>query len=353
MKNPGPGYEMFTAFAALFERVSEAIGHFETGSIIIFSHGRFRATGTVEFIRPDISAGEFVLKRGFVVRTSKTNRSFRLISDVTFPAAALTVQATVEAVGFSSLFNVRGPVVTASNDLLPGEIDTIDLPLMDPPFAEPEITCRQVSDTDHGQAGVLDQQGDDRAIDRRVGESDDVYRYRVRQLPDTISILAIRRQLDAIFVPLGLDYDLIETWENRLTGCWDPPDTDIPNALFGTFDPTLFVWDDTRDHATFTGVWLSEETYRASLILVVPDLGSVTEFGMAWDDPTTAQSGFVTALGHRAQSAFDVDISSSLIFPGVWDGDDEGLNNFYLSLVDLINKIKAGGVDVRFELEGA
>lgn len=353
LKDPGPGYEILQMYAALFERVSEAVGHAEANGIIIYSHGEFRATGTVEFIRPDTAAGTFTIKRGFVVSTSNTNRKFVVTEDTEFANPNLTVQASIKAIAPGAAYNVRGPRVSAGDELLPGEIDTISLPLMDPPYAEPDISCRQVGDTDHGQGGVLDQHGDDRRIDRRTDEIDDQYRYRIRTLPDTVSIDALRRQLDAIFLPLGLAYDLIETFENRLTGCWSPPDLPIPNIIQGQFDPTLFVYNDTRDHSTFTGVWLGEATHRGALILVVPDLGSIAEMGMAYNDTGSLQTDFVTGFGHRAQSAWNADVGSGLVFPGAWNGTDEALNSFYLSLLNLLNQIKAGGVNVDIELAGS
>lgn len=287
IKDPGPGYEIFQSWAKALERVSLAVGRSEAAAYILYSHGGLRSTATVEFYRSSTVNGAFTVKAGAVVRTSKTNRSYVVVADVAFISSDLTKQGQVQAVAPGAEYNVPGPFSIEDGTVLPGEIDTLAIPILDPVLAEPTLLVRQVSDATGGQAAVLDQLGLDRDLPRLPSETDEAYKGRIRLLPDTVSPDALRRQLDAIFLLLGLDYTLIETWQNEYQTCWDFPDGgDIVHMTMGTAAHDCFAFDDTRSRP-FRGRWMDERDHPAGLVLVAPEVGGWSERSFAYDDDGT------------------------------------------------------------------
>jgi hypothetical protein len=344
LQSPGPGYEMFQAYAAMLSRVSESIGHFECSNYVMTSHGGARATGTVELYRASATAGAFTQKRGTLVRTSKTNRTYRLIEDVEFGAADLFVSCEVESLGFGGEYNVPGPTGAADESPLPGEIDLVVLPLQVPIFAEPTIQVRQVSDMTGGQAAVLDTLGGDRNLPRLPGETDEVYKGRIRSLPDTVSPDAIRRQLDAVFLPLGFSYDFIETWENRYNTCWNQPDAG-EHAVFGEL--TQLAYNDSRTDR-FIPRWMSERDHRGAFAIIMPDFPAVADRGMAYNDDATEGS---TSRGVSAWSSSTTTLLTGAL-DGVYNGTDddqtEGLAALLENIWDLIRRCRGAGIAVAF-----
>ncbi len=348
LKSPGPGYEWFQALAQALSRVSLAVARTDSSMSVIYSHGGALSTALVEFFRPTIGTGQFIIKAGTIVRTSVSNRSYQVVADLTMGSGALTVQGLVQAVAPAYEYDVPGPVTTADGTVLPGEIDSVVIPILDPVFAEPSIQVRQLVDATGGKSPVLDQLGLDRNIGRRPGEDDATYKGRIRQLPDTVSPAALRRQLDAIFVVMGLEYSLIETWESRYQTCWDAPDSTISGAT-GDVAADVFVYDDTRQEP-FRGRWMDEHDHVAGLVLVVPETGAWSDRSLAYDD----DGSVVTTFGWRSTSAYDApdaDVSTLLRVPA-YDGVDVGHQLFYKHLSDLMRQIKGGGTNVAIELKG-
>lgn len=353
LKDPGPGYEIVQMFAKVFERVSLAIGRSECSLFITTSSGGYKSRGGIEFYRTSTITGAFTVKAGTIVRATKTQRKFVLLKDISFGINDEVIPAEVESVQSDSAFNVNGSEITAGEQLLEGEIDDVIFPILDPPFAEPNIKVRQAGDLEYGQPAVLDQHGEDRSILRHDGESDDEYDARIRQLPDTISPDAIIRQLNLIFNPLGLSFDFIETWENRYQTAYDGPDNSIVNQVFGNYDPTLFVYDDPRNNPPFRNRWLGGDDHISGIIVVVPNITSILNFGIAYDDPVENANDLETLLGKRANPAYDIiDSDLDLIFGGSYDGDDIGKQEFYKFLFEQLTKIKAFGTSAVIELEG-
>jgi len=353
IKDPGPGYELYQAFAKALERVSLAVGRFECASFILFSHGGAHAEASVEFYRSSATAGGFTIKRGTICRTSSSNRSYVLLEDVVFGALDLFVDGEVRAVAPGYEYNVPGPFSTADGTILPGDIDTIAIPILDPVYAEPTIQCRQIADATGGQPAVLDQLGLDRDLPRIPNETDETYKERIRRLPDTVSIDAICRQLDAVFLPLGLAYALIETWENSYQGCWDQPLGDLSHGTMGTLREGVFAFDNP-DASQFYGRWMDERDCPAGVIVTAPGLVPWDERGAAYDDTTFIDANdYETVLGRRATSAYDApDQDSDVIKVPFYDGDDLYHKHFYQRLWNLLREIKGGGVHVAIELQG-
>lgn len=353
LKNPGPGWELFQSYAKVFERVSLAVGRSQCSAYVTHASGGKHSQGIVEFYRSSLISGIFTIKKGTIVKTSKTNRSYRVTRDYAFGATDLTILATVEAVGYGPEYDVPGPVITADGTLLPGEIDTLTLPILEPVFAEPTLQVRQVLDTTGGQAAVLDQHGLDRGLPRLHNETDSNYKGRIRAMPDTVSPDALRRQLDAIFLPMGLSYELIETWQNEYQSCWDAPLGTITHPEMGTLAEDTFAFDDPRTNV-FRGRWMDDRDCPAGLVVVVPALTSMLMRGMAYDDAVTTEVGYETVLGLRASCTYDEpdqDVDGSLLL-GFYDADDLGQNNFYLHVNNVLNQIKGGGTSSALELKG-
>lgn len=337
LKSPGPGYEILEMFAKVFERVSLAVGRAECQIYSTLAHGAYKSRGEVEFFRCCDVNGAFTLLEGSVVRTSKTGREFILLADVIFGATDLKIVAEVEAKQADFQYDVRGITVDANGAEMEGEIDELTLPLMNPTYGEPDLEVRQTTDTDRGQPASLDQVGADRSIDRVNVESDDQYRLRVRNLPDTISPAAIRRQLDAFFLPSGITFDFLEVWENRFQSCWNAPSCFCPNEQVGPHDPNLFVYNDPRD--IIGNRWLGADTVAGGCVVRVPNITLADHgFPLDADDVST-----VTGI-----PAFDVTLEDA----GAYDGEDLEASEFLLQLSNLMRKIKAAGVAIIIELEG-
>jgi len=339
MKDPGPGYEVYEAMAEMYQRLSLAVGRVECSLFITLSHGAFKSTGEVEFFRENSLNGAFTIKAGTLVRASSNNREFVLTHDVVFGAADLLKLATVEGKQGDWQFDLPGISTMATGELLPGEVNEVNLPLLDPPFGEPTIQVRQVTDIDRGQPATLDLHGKDRSIARSSNETDDEYRNRIRSLPDTVSPNAIRRQLEALFRPLGITFEYFEVFENKFQSCYNAPTTAATNPTVGPFQPNLFVYNDPR-LGEFNNRWLGEQHTGAAIVIVVPESFFAT-FGLAYDDAAA-----VATPTNRGIPAYDASGA------GAYDGEDLATQAFYLRLWDLLQKIKPSGCTVVLEIEG-
>lgn len=337
------GYELLQAYAKIFEHVSHSVGEVEVLSILAYSSGGQNALVSVQFFRPSLVAGAFVINAGTVVEASRSNRQYQLVNDLSFGSGDFVKAALVQSLGQDSDFNVPGPVVLADSTVLAGEIDTVVLPYTTPPFADPALGVRQLADGYGGCAPALDQIGDDRGIDRSALELDADYKKRIRALPDTITPAAIQRHLDAIFYPVMLHYDHIETWENRFNSCWNAPIGAPTHPVFGTL--VALAYNDSRIDR-FIPRWMGERDHRGAFVVVVPSFPTLADRGMAYNDPT------LTPTPTRAASAWNSPTVDGGSLSGVWNGeDDAGADSrarFLHTTYDLLREIKGGGVDVAF-----
>jgi hypothetical protein len=323
--------------AKVGERLSLAAGRAECQFYSTLAHGGFKSHGEVEFYRLSDANGAFTLLTGSVVRTSKTNREFVLLEDIAFDATDLFKLGMVEARQADFQFDVKGIVVDANGNELEGEIDELILPLMEPSFAEPLLNVRQTYDVDRGQPASLDQLGLDRSISRAALETDDEYRIRIRNLPDTISPAALRRQLASFFLPTGVPFDFLEVFENRMQSCWSAPSGGIANQQVGDYNPNLFVYNDPRD--IIGNRWLGASTVGGGIIVRIPNI-TINDHGFPFDAADVSE---VTGV-----PAFDVTLATA----GVYDGEDLEVSAFLALLSNLLRKIKAAGVAIFLELEG-
>lgn len=349
LKSPGPGYEAYQSFAAVGERASLAVGRAELCFFIMTApDGRF-AAGKVQLSRPHALVAVTV-KAGTIVMASESGRTFVVTADVPFPVGvAGPLDAPIQASMQDWRWNVPGQRVTARGEVIPGEIDTIVKLLEDPPYGDPEIIVYQVDDTSGGQDPMLNEHGADRGLTRSVGEPANVFRQRIRELPDTISPAAIRRNLTKLLgsIGRGIPWDLIETWSPSYQTCYDVP------SLQPGIDTNLFVYDDPRPAYPFRNRYLDENDYRGAYIVVVPNIGTVDDCGMAYDDDAMDVAGLVSpdVLGTDGMPSYDV--PATLAVPqGGYDGFDLAKQAIYQRLYNMLLEISGGGVYIALELRG-
>jgi len=360
MKNgEGPGYEVFKALAKVFARASLAVGRAECTALLLAATGPRYSTGVVEFYRSVTTAGSLVIKAGTIVTTSKSGRDFAVVADVTM--AGLTISANVQALVASYQWDVTGQVII-SQGVLPGEIDTVKFPIqsslaparLGDPYADPTVMVRQFATFSGGLPAALDQLGSDRGIDRVPSETDSHYRARVRSLPQVITPDAIERVLVDLLSPLGIAFDLIETWAPAYQTCWFSDNFD-PSAIPITsgFDSNNFCWSDPRAAYPFRGRWLSQIDMAGAFIVVLPNLPALLNQGMAWNDPANDLAAHTDTQGSRAYTVWNMpDSPVAAMVQGAWNGDDYQKSAFYLKVIDILNAIKAGGVTVEVVVQG-
>lgn len=344
------GYEVLQAYAALFSKISRAAYNAGVDAQISTADDGALATGQVELYRPLPIVGDVVVKAGTVVTTSQGGRDFVTLTDVTFLAASVgPFTVAVEAVVKGYEWNVPGQVMAADGTVLPGDIDTIKTLVEDPPLLDLSIKVRQIAPTTGGEDASLDSLGADRGTPRLAGESLDAYRNRIRQLPDTISPMAIYRTVLGILQPVFAPFSIIETFDIRYQTCWDGPSDAIPGSAY---DPNLFCYDDAR--AGFRGRWMDMNDYRGGLIVVVDPIQPLLDLGMLWDDTALTPLQLVSPItgGLRSTCAYDVPSTFSITPQGAYDGLDYSLNSLYKSLYDTLQSTKPAGVSAAVELMG-
>jgi len=382
LKDPGPGYELLQAFAAIAVRASQAAANTDKQMVILTATGGALAAGFEVFSRQDPpGALRVTLRAGTEVTTSRGDRRFTTTVDQLFDVpdgTVKTVTAPIVAQAYGYEYNLPGQVTAADGEVLPGEIDTIRRLLAFTSDGQPVIddntSCQQVDPTTGGQPAGLDELGGDRGILRRPGESDLSYRIRVRALPDNLTPGAIRRALTSYFTPyLGDTADFIESFEMRLQTVWNAPTHAIPGAdsQYDEAASNTFVWY-TADPASpgyvgnfpaspFGNRWLSLATVVACFIVVVPVLGCFHDTGFAWNDTavgpveTSPDTGGDRAIG--AWLGKDVPLAAAQLDAvgfrqGCWNGSDPSKDSVYKGLFDLLQALKVAGVLVDVELDG-
>lgn len=297
------------------------------------------------------------VKSGTVVTTSRSNRDFATTSDAVFTPLDLGPKTvSVQAVAAGWEWNVQGQVITAANEVLPGEVDTVKFPVQNPPYGDPNIQVRQITDITGGMAPMLEQLAADRGITRQSNESDDSLRQRTKTLPDTISPGAIQRTSNTFLQPVGGHDTFIEPWGLSYQTCWDAPSSigivyppNTPADL--KFDTNTFVFDDPRPPVPFKNRWLDESDVAGTFILLVSNIVTINELGMAFDDPAITAFQLQSIAGKRAFPAFDIIQTFSVTEPFL-DGTDIQKNAVYSGLYELMQAIKAAGIKASLELEG-
>lgn len=348
------GWGILRASAAVFARVSLAIGRWELEALPSTATGPARALVTVSFSRPSDAAGAVTVKAGSLVRASACGAVFKTLTDAPFGASDLgPIDVVAQAVGASEEWNVMGQYVAPNGDVLQGEIDTIDLPLLDPVFADQSITVTNVLAAEGGRVGFLDIHGASVLVERTRGESDANYAPRVMGAADAVSPNAVRRQIRQFFEGIGYtedDWYLVETWEHRFLSFFDAVETSF--TYEPDYDPTLWVPDDPRDNSPVRNRYLDMPNAEAAAILEFKDLCAVEEWGFAFDDPANTQAELSTALGTRATPAPDLDDNVVTARHSCYDGGDFEREKIILRLANIADTITAHGVNVTLHARG-
>lgn len=355
MNGENDGWELFRGYAKMWERVSLAVGRFECASYISSAHGAARATLEVQFLRPSAAAGPVTVKIGTLVKASTNGALYRVLADVFFDVGELgPFNVTVESIGYGHEYNTLGPHTTPNGETMPGEIDTIDLPLYDPPFGDTSIYVQQYEDAVGGSEAALDLYGEERDLRRNPGEADEAYALRIRTVPDVVTPAAVRRQIDQFMKGLGYtsdDWYLVETWEHRFQECYDAPEASY--VFQPDYNPDLFAFDDPRDPSPIRNRYYDRTILEGAFILEIPSFPCVDDHSYAFDDTVELAGELLTALGRRATPAPDIpdDPVSSISTP-CYDGVDLALDALHLRLWTLLDETKAHGVTAVVHAKG-
>lgn len=348
------GWDLIRAAAAMWARVSDAIANCDAQSYPSLATGPALATVALEFSRPNAAAGAVTIKAGSLVRASRTGAMFRLVADVVFSSVAVgPISGVGLAIGYGEEWNVLGRYVAPDGGVLPGEVDTIDLPLLSPPAADWTLLVTNPDPGEGGQLGILDVHGADVNVHRIPGENDANYALRIVNVADAVSPRAVRDQVRRFMDAIGYgpdDWYLVENWSHTLAGFYDAPEAAF--TFHPDYDPTLAACDDPRTHTRIRGIWLDMPNAEAAGILEIRDPPSVLEWGVVCDDPALTNAELVTAMGSRATSAFDLDDTVTTCRPGALDGIDRERNQLLLRLANLVDSITAHGVNVTITAQG-
>jgi hypothetical protein len=284
----------------------------------------------VAYTAPDpslLSGGEATLARTAVLRVSGVVGTFLLDEEVeqaTTGARALYshlggIYLVLERADstFAATFVITGLVsgATATVDAIEqppeliAEAATADWVVLD--WVEDfKLTVTNEQSPEGGRAGMLDQLGSERRIERAEGESDDSYRKRVAALPDTISPNAIRRAANRVLSQIGH------------SGCLRESSLPLRPGIY--CDRSALDIDTVVDPSKQFQTLLDYEQFRAFFLIGVPPL-NLGEFGIAYD------------VGEF--SAYDA--SPFLAFH---DGFPVTAAVFYLQVWRAIEKARAAGV---------
>lgn len=354
MKAVGPGYELLQAGAKVFARLSRAADNLDRGLYMISAAGGARATAPIELYRSSATAGAFTQKAGSILRASRGGQQFLLAADVAFGALALTAAGTAIAIADGWEWNVPGPVTTARGEVLPGDIDTIDLPLQDPPYSDPTVLVRQTANATGGAGPMLDALANDRDVFREPNEGDPSLAVRARQIPDVVSPPAIIRQLDRVLGALGISYERVRWWEFQFQSCWDAPDVALGDYAGAA---QVFFYDDPRDPATFPDGWRNRwdgAEAQGAVVIIIDNIAAAEDHGLVYDDPATTLVGHQTDRGAYAPGAYDFPEEGVGVIGALrpaYDGTDIAREKLLRRLYKLLEDI-TGGVPFYLELRG-
>lgn len=345
IRDVGPGYELYQGSAKVGERCSLAVDRFAADIYILTSEGGRLATVPVTFYRQSFSPGAVTMLAGTVVRASRGGQTFLTATDAVFgPTDLVSTMTTGVATGYGYEWNIAGPFVDPQDNVWPGELDTIDLPLQAPIFGDPTVQVRNDGPGVGGHPRTLDVLGGERELPRNPNESDTLYRARIRTLPDTVAPAAVKRQLLNYFRQIpGLFYRHIETWRHEYQECFDAP---TGTSSIEPYDPNLFSYDDPRPPSPMQNRWLGLNDYLAAFTVEVAMPPAFADYGLAYDDPAAAEVDLQTLVGIRAFSAFDLDALTAPSLLPAYDGRDFSLETYLSQLYDLLDAIKPAGAFV-------
>lgn len=341
---PNGGYELFQGVSKLMERLSIAIARLECGSFVSTARGGAAATGVVEFYRESGDLDAYTLRQGTIVRTAN-GKEFRTLLDVGFPLSDMGPKSVaIQATAWGYEYNVAGQVNTLAGELLPGDIGDIKTALifnaLGDQLIDPALSVRNPLPTSGGRDAFLDGLGEDRGLPRRIGESDDAYRLRIMETPDTVSPAAIKRGVDRVLAPYGLGGCLREVGTPLLPGFfYDAGGT-------GSKDPNPshnFAYDmdfTLRPEDRFK-LFLDLLEFRGFFLVGVPKVVDAEYPGLVYD----------TAIGSTFKLKNAYDTTSPTAPNAAYDGFQRLNAALYQAIFADINDKRAAGVGFDLYIE--
>jgi hypothetical protein len=321
--NPQGGYEIFQAAAKVAERVQLAITRAELGSYLLTAPDGAYATGSLALYHTANEVGyNYTLLTGSQFKTTDGKR-FVTTAPVTIVNASsgpFTVAIRSMVQGYE--FNVPGELTLDSGEILPGEITLVHKVFTSTPVLDATMTVRQLTATTGGVLPALDMQGADVGIPRQTSEPSDVYRQRIHDAPDTVSLPAIERAILTVLSTVGYTYTwILECQTTDLPGIFYDAgaSTDASPLAANNYaydmDPTARVEDTWK-------VYFSNADMRAFFIVYVPPV-SVAEFGMMYDSITTTPAAYDTISTSATTAAYDgYPVVTSGVYKSLWAAID-------------------------------
>lgn len=338
--SPTGGYELLQAAAKTFKRVSAAVAELYCCSLLAFAHGAAFSGGLVEFLRETDDGGAITIRVGTLVRASRSGRLYRISADAVFgPTDLGPVIVAAIAVEPDIAYDAPGTVITAGAEAIPGEIDTIAELAAGSGF-DPSIQVRQTGPFVGGRSPCLDGLGEDVNVLRLVGETDDRYRLRILQRPDTVSPAAIERGLDLLLGALGLHACLREVGTERLPGFFYDAgsSSDSPQVPANNY---AYDMDFSVRPADRYKLLLDLASFRGFFLVGVPPIPDIAEFGMFYD----------TALGDPFPLSNAYDTTSQTQQNVAYDGFSALNSSIYMAIHDMLNEKRAAGVGFELVLD--
>jgi hypothetical protein len=345
----GDGYEVYIAAANVGARVADAVEVLERGAIVRSATGGRRASTIVRFTRPATGPLPLVtVLRGTVVEAYGQRRFITL--DDAILTATTTASAAVRALALyeGTEYNVPGPGTAANGEAIPAEISNIVLLLEDPPLSDLSVRVEQLQPAIDGRPAMLDMLGRDRGIPREDAEVDDQYAYRIRRLPNLVTVPAIRETVRALLDAYRATYQFIETHEARYQTCWDED-----------ADQNTFVYDDDAPPATFSNRWLDGVEDPRGFIVTIEALEPLEDYGGLYDDTADVVADLASPStgGRRCFTQYDAESLDPGELDGsylacAWDLEDLQQLGLQAGVYSAINKARAAGVPAILELQG-
>jgi hypothetical protein len=327
------GYEQFYGAAKVGERVSLGVANFECDSFVISANGGRKAVGNIEIWKTDPVA--FTLKRGSTFSTSD-GRVFVSTVDQDFDSMNLgPFLVPIEAIEVGYVYNVPGEVVARNGEVLPGAITQIGELVISPAAFDPTIQIRQVLPTYGGREAALDALAADLLIPRLFGEEDPEYRLRIKETPDTVSPNAVIRGVNRLLRARDPSWSCIlrEIGYPLFPGIF----YDAGSSTDSPQNPDMnFAWDMDPNYnvSNLYKVFVSIVDSRAFFIVEVPVVNDVRDFGLVYDVDGSATYPQINAYDTTAIDAHQA----------AYDGQSLYSFAFYQSIIDLVERKRAGGV---------
>lgn len=191
----GSGWEIYTALAAMWARVSQAVVRADTDYRIDTAPAGSYATVPLTITRSSAPAKVLTIGPGSIVMTPR-GEAFVVAqgSQADWTSGENSAKA-VEAQSLLQTYqaNVRVGSLTVLTQVLPAGQDS----------AHGTLTVTNATAAEGGTPDMLSLLAASRGVYRQEGEDAEAFRARAKSLPDNITPNAMRRALDAALKPLG------------------------------------------------------------------------------------------------------------------------------------------------------